>query len=276
MIVELAKDEFYRCTSLLDRARSIEVNAVIKGSHPGRVFVDDRFEPKTALVWLGNIGRSFLVGDEQNKSFNEGLNDLIDEHISEEIQEDFEIMGRTIKWDELAVDLFRHRSVGNWKRQVYKLHSQNYLAESEPLLPDAYQVQPLTAERLKAFDQDGAAQTKLLNFWPTLEAFEEKGVGVGVFHQGELVSFCFSTVIFERTHAVHMETKEEYRGKNLAQVAAHTYVRACFDKNVIPYWDCREEDSPSIAIAEYIGFTKVFTYTGFRFPLKASKKSSAF
>ncbi|WP_367946429.1 GNAT family N-acetyltransferase [Halobacillus salinus] len=68
-------------------------------------------------------------------------------------------------------------------------------------------------------------------------------------------------------------TVEQYRGKNLAQKLAHTYGRNCFTNLFVPYLDCREENHPSVAIAEYLGCTTVFAYNSYMLPIH--KKSNA-
>lgn len=53
--------------------------------------------------------------------------------------------------------------------------------------------------------------------------------------------------------------------KKLAQKLAHCFVQECLKNDLIPYWDCMEENKPSIAIAENIGLTNVLNYKGYYF-----------
>lgn len=48
MIKELDKTVFGRCKGLLNNKRQIEALAVIEGTNPGRVFVDDLTMPASA------------------------------------------------------------------------------------------------------------------------------------------------------------------------------------------------------------------------------------
>lgn len=70
MITELKKSEFHVCKGLLNEQGQLEAKAVIEGINPGRVFVDDRKTPATALVWLGNNDGFLFIGDERNERFN--------------------------------------------------------------------------------------------------------------------------------------------------------------------------------------------------------------
>jgi hypothetical protein len=50
--------------------------AVLAGIHPGRVFVDDANQPRTALVTRDD-GWCFLRGDPDNEGFNQAVNRAI-------------------------------------------------------------------------------------------------------------------------------------------------------------------------------------------------------
>ncbi|EFI64485.1 putative DNA-binding ribbon-helix-helix protein [Bacillus sp. TE9106W] len=41
MISELSKNDFYKCSSLINERGQLEVKAVIAGVNPGRIFVDN-------------------------------------------------------------------------------------------------------------------------------------------------------------------------------------------------------------------------------------------
>lgn len=70
----------------------------------------------------------------------------------------------------------------------------------------------------------------------------------------------------ENVHSIAIETVEAFRGKKLAQGIGHVFVKDCLGKDWLPYWDCMEDNKPSIAIAEKLGFNNVFNYVGYYFP----------
>lgn len=280
MFVELAKSEFDRCQPLMNRHRSIEVNAIISGDHFGRIFVDDRLNPKTGLIWLGDHSGFYLIGDEQNQEFQGWVHRFLEDYITLEALNhnfSFKFIGQHARWEPVIQQLFQSHHQRACTQQVYKLHSQNYLAETDPRIAESYSVHPITEAQLngKTYDNNGYIAKKLLKFWPTVEAFFSQGFGFIVVHNSEVVSICFSAFVFDGVHAIEIETVEEHRGKSLAQKLAHTYVRACLERGIVPYWDCEEMNYPSVAIAEYLGFTKVFSYTKYEFPLKVLTKSNA-
>lgn len=54
MISELKMSDFKRCQHLINKDGHMEVEAVILGNNPGRIFVDNPESPDAALMWLGN------------------------------------------------------------------------------------------------------------------------------------------------------------------------------------------------------------------------------
>ena len=88
-----------------------------------------------------------------------------------------------------------------------------------------------------------------------------------IIDQQEVVSLCFSAFVFEKVHGVDIETVTSYQGKGLAQKVAHRFVQECFANGGVPYWDCIESNESCIAMAEDMGFTNVFNYVCYEFPL---------
>lgn len=50
MISELSKNDFYKCSSLINEQGQLEVKAVIAGVNPGRIFVDNISSPNSGLI----------------------------------------------------------------------------------------------------------------------------------------------------------------------------------------------------------------------------------
>ncbi|MDW0115111.1 GNAT family N-acetyltransferase [Sporosarcina saromensis] len=109
---------------------------------------------------------------------------------------------------------------------------------------------------------------KLLEFWTSIEKFLDAGIGYCIIHQNEVVSICFSGFVVGNVHCINIETLKPHQGKKLAQLVAHHFVNDCLKNNAVPYWDCMEMNKPSVAVAENLGFEKVFEYVGYEFLLE--------
>lgn len=69
-------------------------------------------------------------------------------------------------------------------------------------------------------------------------------------------------------HGIDIETNKAYRGMKLGQSVAQAFLEECISKKIEPYWDCMEQNLPSIAVAKNIGLTKDFSYRLYEFSIE--------
>jgi hypothetical protein len=268
MILEMKESEFYRCTNLINEERHLEVKSVIAGENPGRVFVDDLQAPSSGVIWLGSNNGFIFIGDEKNDVFNQGLNDLFNEVIKPDYLKlgftGFEAIGNHPGWDQTFEEVFG-RNLTSYKQRVYELHRDQYKKETEPAIQPGYEMMKITKEIMvnkgdSAYKNIEFLQGKILEFWASYDKFLDDGLGYCVVNGNEIVSVCFSGVVSGKVHGIDIETLKDHQGKKLAQKAAHFYVRDCLENSITPYWDCMENNRPSVSIAENLGFTNTFNY----------------
>lgn len=275
MITELDIKDFYKCKKLINEHGQLEVKAVIEGINPGRIFVDDVDYPNSGLIWLGNNDGFLFIGNEENEGFNHEINDFVDHFIIPEAKKVqlfwFEAIGNHSKWNKTIEKLFKHRHLKSWNQKVYELQKDDYEDNREPMIEQEYHVLKINNalyENNNAYENHEFLQSKILEYWNSPESFSDMGIGYCVVYKNKIVSLCFSGFVVKNIHSVDIETLEEHRGKKLAQMVAHSFVKECLKNDLIPYWDCMEENIPSVAIAETIGFINTFNYKGYYFSFK--------
>lgn len=276
MIRELDKTEFYKCEKLINDVGHLEVKAVIEGSNPGRIFVDDIDSPKTGLIWLGNNDGFFFIGDEENEVFNNRINDFIDKVIIPEAKKlgvnNFISIGNHSGWEKTIERIFKHRGMQKTNQNVYKLEESHYMDTNEPELNQNYEVLKITNELLEnknnSLENIGFLRSKISEFWSSHEKFFQKGVGTCIVYQNKIVSLCFSGFVADNVHGIDIETIEDHQGNKLGQKAAHCVVKDCVSKGMIPYWDCEETNTPSNKIAKNIGLGNYLIYLVYIFPIE--------
>jgi hypothetical protein len=78
---KLETGEYFSARSVLQPLDiHLAVEALLEGSSPGEIYVDDRKEPRSAFV--GTMGRYFLSGASSNEEFNLAVKSRFDEQIS--------------------------------------------------------------------------------------------------------------------------------------------------------------------------------------------------
>ncbi|KZE37214.1 acetyltransferase [Bhargavaea cecembensis] len=273
MITELKRAEFKKCRGLLNKQGQLEAQAIVEGVNPGRIFVDDVESPASGLIWLGNNDGFLFIGDEKNEGFNAEIHHFIDTVIKPEAEKVglawFEGVGNHPKWDQTIEKVFESRKLGTWNQKVYTLHKDDFISGLEHPLEEGYKIEkidrPLYNNRNQSISNIGFLHSKILEFWPSPEAFLNTGIGYCAVYKSQVVSVCFSGFVVDHVHCVDIETLKEHQGKKLAQHAALAFAEDCLERGLLPYWDCMESNTPSVAVAEKLGFRNAFDYKGYEF-----------
>lgn len=272
MISELSKNDFYKCSSLINERGQLEVKAVIAGVNPGRIFVDNISSPNSGLIWLGNNDGFFFIGNAENEEFNKEMKHLINNVIKPEAKKVglncFEGIGNHSKWNKTIERIFQHRNLKSWNQRVYTLRKEDYENHHESKVEQGYTVLKMDKalyENNNTFKNIDFLQSKILEFWSSPDHFFNEGIGYCIVYDDLIVSVCFSGFVFENIHCIDIETIEEHQGKKLAQKITHSFVKDCLENNITPYWDCMELNKPSVAVVENVGFINVCNYVGYYF-----------
>lgn len=273
MIAELHKDDFHKCLGILNEQGQLEAKAIVTGINPGRIFVDNVETPKSGLIWLGNNDGFIFIGNEKNDQFNNALNPFIDHVIAPEAMEIglkyFEGIGNHQKWNKTIEMLFEHRKLGSWLQRVYLFKKENYKDQSVPKIEERYTIhqinKPLYENKNNSIKNIEFLHSKILAFWSSPDCFFRKGIGYCIVHDNEIVGVCFSGFVVDHIHCIDIETLETHQGKKLAQRLAHHFIKDCYENNMVAYWDCMDGNKPSIAVAENVGFFRLFNYVGYEF-----------
>ncbi|WP_242299543.1 GNAT family N-acetyltransferase [Bacillus cereus group sp. BfR-BA-01448] len=272
MISELRKNDFYKCSSLINERGQLEVKAVIAGVNPGRIFVDNISSPNSGLIWLGNNDGFFFIGNAENEEFNKEMNHLINNVIKPEAKKVglncFEGIGNHSKWNKTIERIFQHRNLKSWNQRVYTLRKEDYEEDHESKIEQGYTVLKMDKalyENNNTFKNIDFLQSKILEFWSSPDQFFNEGIGYCIVYDDLIVSVCFSGFVFENIHCIDIETIEGHQGKKLAQKITHSFVKDCLENNITPYWDCMELNKPSVAVVENVGFINVCNYVGYYF-----------
>ena len=56
---------------------------------------------------------------------------------------------------------------------------------------------------------------------------------------------------------ISVETIEGYRGKGYATLVCAKLIEYCFDNNIEPVWECRDDNVSSAQLANKLGFTHI-------------------
>ncbi len=272
MIYELDREMFYVIEKLLDVDKcNIEPKSVMEKNNPGWIFVDNPENPKSALIWSKGIEGFYVAGDEKNPAFNEHFNEFIDTDIVPRAEKLdlgwFEINGVNPKWNDVLKEVLKERNLSTWNQYVYKYKKQQITAENAPANGN-FKIQRIDEDFFESLHVDNMSFVfDILNlFWDSAENFLGKGIGYCAVCGDFIASVCYSSFISKNTHAIGIETEEEFRRKGFGQAAAAEVLKECLNKGFSAYWDCETTNVASYKLAEKIGFERDIEYTCFGFP----------
>jgi len=260
MIYELDFPEFTRVRFLFQgHEQYLPVLAVIEGNFPGRVFVNDRDKPQTALVWA--VGRwAYIEGDRDCREFTHSLAEFVRETVIPDSQ----------------------RLKMNWF-ELYAANSQSWMRELESCLGDF----GLSRHFESVFVW---GEERYLNFrsgytFPAgsvVKQVEEPILPTSTLEVSFVpenfktrTSFCFNLMIEDRVVAqcrsngfavgtefmIDVNTFEkDDRGRGYVTAAAVALLDHCLHNGLVPFWEATEDNAVSRRLAQKLGFLEKETY----------------
>ncbi len=260
MIYELTTSEFPVVAHLFEGHKQyVAALAVINHDFPGRVFVDDRSQPQTALVWA--VSRwAYIEGDAHNRSFLEESPEFIRETVmpdSKQMKQNwFEIYAaNSPQW--LATldaclkefEAERHfESVFCWDVEEYKEFRSVYTMPSEvttrlvdlPLLPERAQGVSSVPEEMKS----------------------RTSFGIELMVGDRKVSECRSNgFVNGMEFMIDVNTFDnDDRGRGYATAAGVALLDICLEDGQLPIWETTEHNEPSRKLAKRLCFVEEESY----------------
>lgn len=247
---ELSRSEYGRVAPLFEELQvdRLAVLLVLKGDHPGRVFVDDRERPRAALI---SAGSCYLGGDAGTVGLSE-LTDLFNAEILPGAEGGpLFIFSTTEEWKDVLDELLKEHQARRIKRLKFRLDAERFRAFRgwQERVPDGYDVRRVDRGLVPLMP--GYA----FEYWGDGDSFLAGGFGYAVVKEGELVSACWTMLLGGGIAELAVETAESYRRQGFATLAGCACIEHCLEQGLRPHWDCFELPA-SMNLARKLGFTK--------------------
>lgn len=265
---KLDAGEYFRAWSVLQPLEiHLAVEALLGGSSPGEIFVDDRKEPRSAFV--GTMGRYFLFGARSNDEFNLAVKSRFDEQIYPEAQEgekdSFTLYYVPDGWGEVIQEV-----ILKGKHQVdHRGHYYRFMKikhDWRGMLTEGFSVLAVDKSLLdgKTLENLDNLKEEMQSERPSVEAFLEKSFGFCVRHEDQLVAWCLSEYNSGVCCEVGIETQEDYTHKGFGTITTSALVERALVEGISKIgWHCYAGNEASIATALTAGFEKVCEYPTF-------------
>ncbi len=263
MLQELKPGEFERARSLFQGFDySLSIQAAIEGNNPGRIFVDDVHDPRTALALT--VEGYLLAGEDHNPETNEALRRLLKERI---------FTGEVFVNGDWSMSLAVHPETWEDKlpeliptHEVEKIERYHYLCRACTLdwrnhVPEEYTVRRVDRALLHdgqvVFPDAVRDWLDVEELWWTEENFLSKGVSFVVLREREVVALCMPDCVAGDQMDVGVITHPAHRRRGLAAVGVAATVEHCLHHGFRAVgWHCNADNVASWKTAEKVGFER--------------------
>lgn len=220
------------------------VYSVLEGNSPGRVFVDDAAAPRLALVYPRDA-YVYLAGDPRSPALD-GLPALLFAEILPGMVEK-ELVLFAFSDDLFAAmeEVLRPKGMKRIWRKTFRFAPQRFSALPgwRERVPEGFTLRPI--------DDELAAREPA--YRPMVDP-RTRQFGVCVLYGEVIASECTAVYVGGGQAEVDILTREPYRGRGLAAIAASAFIEECQRRGLTPNWSCWPERLASAALAQKLGF----------------------
>lgn len=115
-------------------------------------------------------------------------------------------------------------------------------------------------------NSDVDLEEELTEYWPSLESFDQFGLGYAILKNEKVISACYSCCVNGDRHEIYIATFDQnVRNRGLATILGQQYIKECLEKGFGVYWTTDESNEASKRVAEKIGFDYSHRVTSIEF-----------
>ncbi len=265
MIHKLNKTNFRIVEHLMSEVKNFpEIHAVISSVSPGEIYVDNNKNPKSALIWNQGMQGFYFIGQVNNASFKKNIKDYVDNKLIIELLDKginwFEVSATCYHWEDVIEEIFEDKKIQFDYQLVYQMN-ENADELTKDLRSGEFNIKKLDKKLLVSTVSNLEFVTNELElFWGTMDNFFNNGTCYFAMENNEIVSVCYSGFVANGTETIGIETLSGYRKKGYAYELASRFIKDCFERKIIPYWDCSKDNIASRKLAEKLGFEQSEEY----------------
>lgn len=251
-------DHFFRSIN-----HNLVIDAIITGHPAGRIWVDDRLNPSTALIW-DLIDDFLFVGGEEASSvtainLRKTITDVIIPKGFQRGSSTFVIHFSSEAWAEQLPIVFEGMEVSLKKKILYTLdgHHDDRQQHRRLVVPEGFLICKIDSDLMRS-DLDNLddliACTKTI--WGDIERFDKDAVGFCALYKCQMVSRCVTDFVKGRECELYVETDERFGNRGLAKAVTSTIAEYLTDRGFRMIWQCWEDNLASRRVAEAVGFKR--------------------
>jgi GNAT superfamily N-acetyltransferase len=235
------------------------VQAVLDGTSPGQVYVDDRRRP--AVAFISSAEGHYLAGSPDHRAFNDALRDMLATTIFAGDDDAFVVFVQPDAWAGVLAGMLPHQPLLTDHRRHYVCRAvrDDGLAN----LPAHYTIERIDAALLARSDLQlpGHIFSWMRSNWGSTEAFLQRGFGFCMLHETSVVCWCLADCVHGDRSEIGIRTAPAYQRRGLATCTVAATVSYALSQGFSEVgWHCSDTNIGSWKTAERVGFTQTSSY----------------
>ncbi len=226
--------------------------AVLDGASPGRVWVDDVRQPRTAF--MASPEGCFLTGNAGNEATNQALNELIVGNLLHRYDA-IVVVPQPDGWERNIEGVLKGCRAIQEERRHYRL--DRLRLDWRAALPPGFAVERIDADLLS---RPGLAIPDhitdwMVSNWESVDGFLRNGFGFCTVHGDRIVSWSLADCIVGDACEIGIHTTEDHRRQGLGALTAAAAADHALSHGLSEIgWHCHESNYGSRGVAEKVGF----------------------
>lgn len=238
------------------------IRAVVEGTSPGRIYVDDASRPRSAF--LVSAEGYFVAGSPDDEDFNHGLGRLAAGRLFPELGEGeygFDVHYAPAAWETRLPAIFPTEYPLIFGASYYRFRGPTL--DWRARLPAGYELRPVDRHLLARHDVQhlDVVRQKIAGNWPSMDTFLALGFGFCLLHGGSLVSECLADCASGDRCEIGISTVPAYRRRGFGALTVAATVDHCLQRGYTDIgWHTADNNLGSIRTAGRAGFARVRGY----------------
>jgi RimJ/RimL family protein N-acetyltransferase len=244
---------------------ALVIDAVIAGNSPGSLWVDDLADPHSAFLW-DKTHSFYWTGAVDRTAYNAALKRLFIGQITPyALAHDlgiFKVYSSNEAWEHPIESLFADNDLRKLDRVFYRGNTLN-IPDWREQLPAGFQISAINEQfsMLSTLANFDLVTEEIESCWNKLNDFRERGFGFCAHDAETIVCWCTAEYVSGKQCGIGIETVEAYGRRGLATLTASAFVEHAFTQGISPHWDAWKTNTPSVRVAEKVGFQKMEEYS---------------
>ncbi len=242
----------------------LAVAAMLAGSAPGRVYVDDPDAPASSLAC--GTRRFYLAGNSQSAAFTDDLRPYFLDRIYVQARQEgitaFVIYYSSPGWEPVIEAALEGKNTAKVERQYYELTTP--AGDPQAPVPANLALRRVDAELLNDLKMKNreALKAEMVSECPSVEEFLETRLGICAILGDEIAGWCLTEYNLGERCEIGIETLEKFQRRGIGTLTARALIALAQAQGIRRIgWDCYRGNTPSVATALKLGFAKKSDYS---------------